>query len=212
MTASNISPLSAAAAKHALTHVPVDYDDFVGGLGERDRQNVERHVAFCYEEPSDGHARTWKRLALALARLAPRAAQTVGQRAVRFYVTDGKYRQQIFALEDLRDGKIVVYAGDVLADALRAGLIRGPISKDESAERFQVGADPGVTLEIERLTTANTSGAPEYFKHMLGWNRTALRIILPVGADPSQIGAVEAICALSTAPRVAPAVSGKMPG
>jgi hypothetical protein len=203
MTLPNTSPPTTAAARQAAIHVPVDYDDFVAGLGDRDRQNVERHVAFCYEEPSDAHARAWKRLALALARLAPRTAQTVGQRAVRFYVTDGKYRQQIFALEDLRDGTLAVYSGDVLADALRTGLIRGPVSKDESVERFDVGAEPGATLEIERLTTAKTSGAPEYYKHMLGWNRTALRIVLPAGASPSVMEAVEAICALSAAPRAA---------
>src|SRR5688500_2375950 len=125
MTQPNSSSSMAALARVAVK-VPEDYDDFLSTLGDRDRQNLERHVAFCFAEPSDQHARLWKRLVLALARLAPRAAQTVGQRAVRFYVTDGKYRQQIFALEDLRDGQLAVYVGDVLKDAIRAKLIRGP--------------------------------------------------------------------------------------
>src|SRR5687768_7515233 len=95
MTQANRSTSTAAMARVA-TKVPEDYDDFLSTLGDRDRQNLERHVTFCNEESGADHARLWKRLALALARLAPRAAQTVGQRAVRFYVTDGKYRQQIF--------------------------------------------------------------------------------------------------------------------
>ena len=205
MTKPNSASSTAALARLA-TKVPEDYDDFLSTLGDRDRQNLERHVTFCYAEPSDQHALLWKRLVLALARLAPRAAQTVGQRAVRFYVTDGKYRQQIFALEDLRDGQLAVYTGDVLAGALRAKLIRGPISSDDSVGVYETGGEPPATLTIERLTAAKTTGAPEYYKHMLGWNRSALKIVVPVDASPSLAHAVEAICALSAAPREPAAV------
>jgi len=201
MTQPNPSSPTAALARLA-TKVPEDYDDFLSTLGDRDRQNLERHVTFCYAESTDQHARLWKRLVLALARLAPRAAQTVGQRAVRFYITDGKYRQQIFALEDLRDGKLAVYAVDVLKGAIRAGILRGPISKDESVELYQVCEEPASTLEVEVLTAAKTTGAPEYFKHMLGWNRSALKLTVPVNAGPALVAAVVAVCELS-APRSA---------
>src|SRR5688572_24118478 len=204
MTQPNPSSPSAALARLA-TKVPEDYDDFLSTLGDRDRQNLERHVTFCYAESTDQHARLWKRLVLALARLAPRAAQTVGQRAVRFYITDGKYRQQIFALEDLRDGQLAVYTADVLKDAVRAKIIRGPVSNEESVETYETGGEPSATLTIERLTAAKTTGAPEYFKHMLGWNRTALKLVVPVDASPSLVHAVEAICALSAAPRASSA-------
>ena len=183
-----------------------DYDAFIALLGDRDRQNVERHVSFCYAEPTAQHARLWKRLASALSRLAPRAAQTVGQRAVRFYVTDGKYRQQIFALEDLRDGRLGVYAPDALDAAIRAGLVRGPLESNESVETYEVPGAPASRLTVERLTTAKTTGAPEYYKHLLGWNRTALRITVPVDATPALIDAIEALCALSTPP-VSPAAA-----
>ena len=196
MTLSN-RPTQTAAMARVATKVPEDYDDFVSTLGDRDRQNIERHLTFCNDQPGGQHARLWKRLALALSRLAPRAAQTVGQRAVRFYVTDGKYRQQIFALEDLRDGKLAVYAGDVLKGAIRAGLLRGPISKDESVEVYEVCEEPASTLEVEVLTTAKTTGAPEYYKHMLGWNRSALKMTLPINAGPALIAAVVAVCELS---------------
>ncbi len=206
MTQPNLS--STAALARVAVKVPEDYDDFLSTLGDRDRQNLERHVAFCNEESGGGaHARLWKRLALALARLAPRAAQTVGQRAVRYYVTDGKYRQQIFALEDLRDGKIAIYTGDVLAAALRAKVIRGPVSSEDTVEVYETGGEPPATLTIERLTTAKTTGAPEYFKHMLGWNRTALKLVVPVDAGPALVHAVEAICALSASPREPAAVA-----
>ena len=57
--------------------------------------------------------------------LAPKAMQTAGQRAVQYFAADGKYRRQVFAMEDLRDGVLAVYMVDVLKEARRAGVLRG---------------------------------------------------------------------------------------
>src|SRR5436190_1805553 len=59
----------------------------------------------------------------ALATLAPHAAKFVGRQTVQFYIADGKYRMQVFALEDLQDGNFTVYCPDVLEEAVRAGLL-----------------------------------------------------------------------------------------
>jgi hypothetical protein len=178
---------------------PMDeFDLFVSRLGDRDRLNVERHIAFCEAEPSDVHEKLWKRLTCALSRLAPHAAHTSAQRAVRFFVADGKYRLQRFALEDLRDGYLAIYVGDALRDALDARIICGPRSVDAEVSTYEVCDDPGgAPLEVEVLTAAKTTSAPDYFKHMLGWNRRALRVRVPLSAGAATIAAVEALCALS---------------
>src|SRR5687768_7739599 len=175
-----------------------DYDAFLAKLGEFDRQNVRRHMAFCETEPTDDHQRVWKRVACMLAQIAPLAAHTTGQRAVRFFVADGKYRLQLFALEDLRDGNLVVYAGDALGAALEAGAVRHrPVHAGPGAQFYDIGDKPGDTVRIEHLTAASTISAPDYYKHMLGWNRKALKITLPLDASPSSIQGLLAFCALS---------------
>src|SRR4051794_23420722 len=89
-----------------------DYDAFLLRLGPRDKAAVERHVAVCEGEPTGDHANLWRRLACLMATLATKAVTTAGQRAVQFFAPDGKYRRQIFAMEDLRDGNVAVYVLD----------------------------------------------------------------------------------------------------
>jgi len=42
-----------------------------------------------------------------------------------------------------------------------------------------------------------TVEAPDYYRHMLGWNRKALRLNLPTNATPAQIKAAEALFLLA---------------
>ena len=105
---------------------------------------------------------------------------------MQFYVQDGKYKMQVFAMEDLRDGKITVYCGDSSEAARAAGLVSG------DAENLHLGSDNHVTLE--QLDAKSPNPAP-FYKDMLGWNRKALRITLPVNAKPSEIVAAENLCA-----------------
>jgi hypothetical protein len=174
-----------------------DYETFLSRLSDRDRLNVQRHVAACEAEPTTHHVMLWKKIACSLARLAPHAAQTASQHAIRFYVSDGKYRRQVFALEDLRDGNLVVYVVDALNAAVQAGALRGPVGSDGDAMLYEVRDQPGATVRIESLTARKTTSAPEYYRHMLGWNRRALKVTLPTTGTPAVIRALETLCVVA---------------
>jgi len=176
---------------------PRAFEDFVSKLAERDRRNIERHVTECEAEPTYDRARLWKRIAGALGNLAPFAVRTTGQRAVQFFIADGRYRRQVFALEDKADGVLSVYTGDSLDSTVQAGVLNGPISVEGEMMRFEVSEEPGQHLVVQSLTAAKTTSAPDYYKHMLGWNRKAVRVILPTTACAAQVKAAEAIYALA---------------
>jgi hypothetical protein len=177
-----------AAAKKVLAQ-PIDFDKFLERLGPKDKVNVERHVTAMEAESDGAHAALWKRLACTLATLAPHSVKLNGQHSAQFYVQDGKYKMQVFAMEDLRDGKITLYCGDSSEVAKSAGLL----SVGEE-DKLQLTNESAVT--IEQLDSKSPNPAP-FFKDMLGWNRKALRITLPVTAKPSEIVAAESLCALS---------------
>lgn len=192
-----------------------DYQALLARLGVRDRQAVERHVAACEAEPTPEHARLWRQLACLLASLAgggtaetppPRTGPGIrqfgieasGQKAVQFFTADGKYRRQLFALEDLRDGVLVVYTVDALAAALRAGALRGPIRTDDGVPGYELcGCGGHATVGVQALTAANVGEAPNYYRHMVGWNRTALKITLPVAGVEGRLRALNVLYALA---------------
>jgi hypothetical protein len=184
----------------------LDYNGLLLRLGARDRAAVEKHMAVCESEPTLDHANLWKRVARVLCNLAPKALQTAGQRALQFFAADGKYRRQVFAMEDLRDGVLAVYMVDVLESARSEGLIRTPISKTGEGVVYVNGEKgPGVTLKMEALTSSNSAGAPDYYRHMVGWNRTVLKVTLPTSsASVAQIEALEALCAIAGRQAVVP--------
>src|SRR5687768_1822879 len=109
-------------AARAPLATPVDFEAMLAKLAPKDRLNVQRHLAALEADPD--HAALWQRLACALMTLSPHAAKTNGQQSVQFFVPDGKYRMQVFALEDKRDGKLTVYVGNVLDEALAKGLLK----------------------------------------------------------------------------------------
>jgi hypothetical protein len=186
------------------------FDDFRGKVSARDGGNVDRHLAAMAEEPDDAHRTLWKRLATTLASLAPHSITTTGQQVISFFIADGKYRMQAFALEDKRDGSLVIYASDALKDAIDSKLLRGPGKDSESA--YQI--DGGQTLSVEPLTAQNTPNPQPFYKHMLGWNRTAVRITLPVKATTEQLVVAENLCALAAlrwADAAAKSAAGKPP-
>lgn len=158
---------------------PVELEVLLSKAGQRDRSNLEKHLAVVDADRGSPHAKLWRRLVRSLATLAPMAIQTVGQQAVQFFIADGKYRMQVFALEDTLDGKIMLYTPDVLAEARKLKLI------DEEL------------IHIEQLETSNTENPSPHFKNMLGWNRKALRITLPINADNEQVESAENIAALA---------------
>lgn len=182
-------------------------EEFFKNVSAKDRTGMEKHLAVIDAEPDAAHGRIWRRVAMMLRRLAPLAVQTAGQHAVQFFVADGKYRMQAFALEDQRDGKILIYLPDVLEEAAKARLIRSP-AKTASVAAGAAGAAPltpeyavagaaGTRLRIEALDAANSPNPAPHYKHMLGWNRKALRITVLTTAGDAEIDAAEKLCAIA---------------
>ena len=174
-----------------------NYEVFLSRLAVGGRSNVERHLTACERDSDPAHVRLWKRLNGYLAILTPDAIPTASARAVQFYVADGRYKKQVFAVEDLRDGKVAIYTGDALAAAIEAGILIGPTDDEDRPSSYELASAPDERLEIEVLSAANTTGAPDYYRHMLGWNRQAIRLTLLHDATPAQVDAAEAICALA---------------
>src|SRR6266478_2170649 len=90
------------------------FEGMLARAAAKDRTHIQRHLATADAEPDAAHAALWRRLATMLFGLAPLPIQTVGHSAVLFFVPDGKYRMQMFALEDQSDGRIALYLPDVL--------------------------------------------------------------------------------------------------
>jgi len=176
---------------------PADYEQFLAKLGTKDRLNVQRHVAACDEGPDANHGTNYRRLLCILAAFAPHAAKTHGQQAVQYYIPDGKYRLQVFALQDQRDGTISVYCEDVLEDATAGKIVDGPHEVAGTANSYRIGGGHD-SLKIDRLDGKTPSPSP-FFKDMLGWNRRALRLSIPANATKDQVAAVEKLCWLSAA-------------
>lgn len=179
-----------------------ELEAFLAALAAKDRLNVERHLAACDAEPSPTHGKLWRQVAMTLRRLAPHAAQTIGQHVVLFFVADGKYRMQVFAMEDQNDGQMLVYIPDVLADAQEEGIIGKPARRggddEEGAISYPIVGKKNESLLIDALDASNTPEPPNHFKNMLGWNRKALRITIPTAAANQQVAALQAMCNLAS--------------
>jgi len=183
-----------SGASQPVDFTPMEYDAFLAKLGTKDRLNVERHVAACDLEEQPTHSNNYRRLVCALAGLAPHAAKTHGQQAVQLYVPDGKYRMQVFALQDQRDGVIVIFTDDVLDAALKAGLLAGPyeVAEQNNSYRLPNSVD---SIKVDQLDGKTANPSP-FYKDMLGWNRRAIRITLPATATAAQVKAAETLCAI----------------
>jgi hypothetical protein len=189
--ATSLTPFQSAAAPLPQS---ISFDELIARLPARERGAVQRHETAC-EEVDPSHAALWRRLICRLATLAPHAVRAMGQHTLQFFIADGKYRQQVFALDDHRDSKIVVYCPDVLELALSEGVLLPP---PDAAEPRAYGIPGGRgVLYIERLDSVNTTNPDASFKFMLGWNRRALRTTLLSTATPQQAIAAERLWSLA---------------
>jgi hypothetical protein len=161
-------------------------------VGAKSRVNIEKHLALCDAEPTPGHGKLWRRLALKLGELAPMPVQIAGPQAIQFFVADGKYRQQVFALEDLRDGKLSVYLPDVLSDAVSAKLLK------KAAGGYLTNGAKKEPLVFEAIDSANMPDPAAHVKHMIGWNRKAIKITIDTNESyETQTAALESLCELA---------------
>ena len=191
------------------------FDAVLAKTGAKDRTHIQRHLTAADAEPEPAHAALWRRLAEMLAALAPLPVTATGHTAVMFFVPDGKYRMQAFALEDQSDGRITVYLPDVLADAIKKKILK----KGAEPTEFAVVGSLRSTLRAEALDAQNTPEPPVHVKNMLGWNRKSLRVTLPIlGTDKARLNALNDLCKLAAkqwadrlAPPAAPAAAEPPP-
>jgi hypothetical protein len=198
MSDSSATP-SLAALRESLTP-RLDFDDFLATLNARDRAAAEKRVAAQDSYPRPQLDRHWRRLACTLMQLAGHSVKLVGRQSVQFYIADGKYRMQVFALEDLNDGSLTVYCPDVLEEALAMKLL----GRSHAVEPPFYGAGVDELLRIEPFNGTVIDPAA-HFKDMVGWNRKAIRIALPESASTAQLDATEILCALAARHFVRPA-------
>jgi len=176
------------------------FDGMLARAAAKDRTHIQRHLAAADGEADGAHAALWRRLATTLFNLAPLPIQTVGHSAVLFFTPDGKYRMQMFALEDQNDGKLAVYLPDVLNDAVRTKILK----KADTADDYAIVGSMRNVLHVEALDSHNTPEPPNHVKNMLGWGRKALRITLPtVASNGPRVDASEALLALAAKQRAA---------
>jgi hypothetical protein len=202
-------PTAVLAAARAALAKPLRFEDFLAKLPPKERVNAERRVdAFAAEEQGAGRASMWQRLTCSLMTLAP-VAKVVGKQSIQFFIPDGKYRMQVFALEDLQDGNLSVYCPDAVAEAVAAGLLAQHDGADDADPATYVTIGHGEPLHVDALDKHTINPAP-HFKDLMGWNRKALRITLTPGATPGQLEATELLCAIA-ASHFAPSAAAAAP-
>jgi hypothetical protein len=165
----------------------------LGRPGTTGKTHVEKHLAACDAEIDPSHGRLWRRVFLHLSELSDLPVQAMAE-GIMFFAPDGKYRMQVFALEDQNDGVIRIYLPEI-ADAVLAGKLS--LQPSESGE-YSIPGENDLTLRIDRLDAQSESLPPPYVKNMLGWNRKSLRVTL-VASQPSgpRVQATEALCELA---------------
>jgi len=170
-----------------------NFEAFLTRLGQKGLAAIERHMDLCEADAVQGYGRWWKRIAGMLGRLAPHAIETAGHQAVKFHIPDGKYRQQVFALEDTGTGMIYIYLPDVLASALSKKIIKtvGP-----DGVTYTSGTDAQTQVELE-VMTSDAKEVPPFCKPMLGWGRRAIKMKVPVNAEEKQVRVAEKLCELA---------------
>ncbi len=174
------------------------YEGFLEQLSVKGRATMLKHDELCAADAAQGYGELWKRLAGGLGKLAGHATEMLGQASLKFHIADGKYKQQVFAIEDNRQGVIVLYLPDVVAQAIERKII----ANGSAPRSYKVVGGESTLLQLE-LINAETRDMT-VCKAMVGWGRRALRIDLSVSAKEKQIRTVELLCELAAETWAAP--------
>jgi len=160
--------------------------------GTTGKTHIERHLATCDGEIDPAHGELWRRLLFNMARLAPLAVQAVAD-GVMFFAPDGRYRMQVFALEDKKDGLLTVYMPDVIEQAIAEEILV------QTETGFGIPGLRTLAISVQQMDAQNTPDPAPHYKHMIGWNRKALRVTLNA-TDPShpQVRTAEALAVLAS--------------
>ena len=185
---------SAHANTNANTNPAAALEAFLTRAGTKERTKLEKHLALIDAENGPEHGNVFRQIATRLGEMAPVGVQSVGSNNWRYFIPDGKYRKQVFALEDPGDGTLRIYLPDIRAAAVKAKILKATSEPNQ----FNVAGTPR-TLYVEPLDAESTASPAAHFKHMLRWNRTAVRVTLPIlgAAEGPLAAAAEALCALA---------------
>src|ERR1700722_4618881 len=132
-----------------------DLETFLARAGAKERAKIEKHLALRETETGPALSKLWRKVAAILGGLAPLPAQTMGNLALLFFIPDGKYKMQVFALEDAGDGNLSVYLPDVLAAAQKKKVLL----KEKAPGEYTIGGHASHVLKLESLEASNTPSA-----------------------------------------------------
>jgi hypothetical protein len=190
------SPRALNSARSAL-QPRLDFEAFLTKLkSAKERANAQQHLdTIRGDAEHPHHAKIWQRLVSTLLTLAPELPRFGSQRAVQFSVPDGRYKLQVFALQDGDNNTAVhVYLPDISTTANAAGLVR----PGKGGERAFLTPAPGQILPVDEIAdTGGEQRLPDFVRPMLGWGKKALHLALPLNATEAQLTAVEDLCALA---------------
>ena len=188
-------PTAQAAAPVEVPSI-VRYDSLLDRLTEKDRATLNRQADALAEKYGRQHGVIWKRMTRVLATLAPQFLRVLAPNGIQFFIPDGKYRMQVFALHTPpATGKIAIYLPDVIAGSISAGVLARPSAEAEESNEMRIGKTTE-TIHIDALD-ANTPDPDPVFTNMTGWNRKAMRITLSDNATEGQLEAVARLCTLA---------------
>lgn len=150
---------------------------------------MAKYEETCQNRGIDGYSDLWKRLAGLLSELAPQFADMVGF-SVKFYIPDGKYRQQVFAIETTQKGSVAVYMPDVTNAAISRKLLSH--SSISSSYKMSGKSESQISLEPITADTCETVVC----KAMVSWGKRTLVTTLDRNSTAEQVATVEKLCNL----------------
>ncbi len=173
--------------------IPLTYEDFLAKLGAKDRANAEKRAgAIAAGEPAK--LSLWKRTCARLMTLAGHSAKVNSKEFIQFYAADGKYRTQVFAMQEIEPGVLTIHTRDVL-DALLEKKILLKSKTTDAPNHYRLPKTDD-TLVVERVL-AQVAEHPVAFRDLLSWNRKCMRIDIPLGASSEMLTQVDRVFELS---------------
>lgn len=139
-------PTTDAVSPSPVTLEPgASFAALLSKLPVKERTYAEKRDAAMESEPAKRTA--WRNLCVLLLRLAGHSAKFNSKESVQFYTADGKYRMQVFALQDIVPGELTIHCRDVLDELIDKKLIR----PGKAGENRYVIAGTETTLVIARV-------------------------------------------------------------
>jgi hypothetical protein len=191
-----------AKAKPAARTIPsaAERDAAFAKLTQKDRDNFERQITNVTTKVGENLANHWRRLAGTALALSNKPPKLTGLNTLQFFIADGNYRKQIYAMHLADTGVLTMYVPNIFPEATKAKLLT-PLPKDPTPDAYTVGGHRVIIEQLDR----DSLNPQFYFKDMTGWNRKAMGIQLTVDANEGLVHAVEQILALAaTWPAAAP--------